>query len=59
MFPLHVRLPHVEINTGYGVKIVEGQGPAHFVELAGQAGFDVVEKKSDKGWFQLELKKKG
>jgi SAM-dependent methyltransferase len=59
MFPLHVHLPKVEINTGYGVKLREGQGLAHFTELAGQAGFDVVDKKSEKGWFQLELKKKG
>jgi SAM-dependent methyltransferase len=59
MFPLLVHLPKTEIKTGYGVKLVESQGLTHFVELAGPAGFDVVEKKMDKGWFQLELKKKG
>jgi len=30
----------------------------HFVELAGQAGFEVADQRMDKGWFQLELKKK-
>jgi ubiquinone/menaquinone biosynthesis C-methylase UbiE len=59
MFPLHVSLPKTEINTGYDVKIVEGQGPAHFIETARRAGFEVVAQKSDKGWFQLELKKAG
>jgi len=58
MYPLHVKLPAKEINTGYGVKIVEGQGAEHFLELAKASGFDVVGKKSETGWFHLELKKK-
>ena len=59
LFPLHVKLPNKDINTGYGVKIIEDQGPAHFVELAKTAGFDVVAQQSEKGWFHLELRKKG
>jgi SAM-dependent methyltransferase len=58
-YPLYVKLPAVEINTGYGVKIVEKQGIEHFVELAGASGFEVVTRKSEKGWFFLELKKAG
>jgi SAM-dependent methyltransferase len=59
MYPLHVRLPGKEINTGYGVGIREGQGASHFVELANAAGFEVVTKKDEKGWFFLEFKKTG
>jgi SAM-dependent methyltransferase len=59
MYPLHVRLPGKEINTGYGVGIREGQGAGHFVELAKAAGFEVVTQKDEKGWFFLEFKKTG
>jgi len=59
MYPLHVRLPGKELNTGYGVGIREGQGADHFVELAKAAGFEVVTRKDEKGWFFLELKKAG
>jgi len=57
MYPLHIQLPGKAINTGYGVKIVEGQGAAHFLELAGAVGFEVVSRKDEAGWFHLELKK--
>ena len=57
-YPLHIKLPRKKISTGYGVRIKEGQGPVHFVEEAARAGFDVVERKDEKGWFFLELKKK-
>ena len=57
LYPLHVKLPAVDVNTGYGVKIVEKQGPEHFVELAKANGFEVVTRKDEKGWFFLELKK--
>ena len=59
MYPLHVRLPGKEINTGYGAVIREGQGAAHFLELAKAAGFEVVTQKDEKGWFFLELRKAG
>lgn len=57
MYPLHIQLPGKAINTGYGVKIAEGQGADHFLELAGTAGFEVVAQKNESGWFHLELKK--
>jgi len=57
LYPLHVKLPAADINTGYGVKIVEKQGPEHFVELAKANGFEVVTRKDEKGWFFIELKK--
>lgn len=57
LYPLHVKLPAADINTGYGVKIVETQGAEHFVELAKANGFEVAARKDEKGWFFLELKK--
>ncbi len=56
-YPLHIKLPNAEINTGYGVPFREGQDSAHFVEAAKAAGFEVVEVNNDTGWFSLELKK--
>jgi len=58
MYPLHIKLPQKEINTGYGVRIAEGQAAGHFLELAKIAGFEVVTHKDEAGWFHLELKKK-
>jgi SAM-dependent methyltransferase len=59
MYPLHVRLPGKEIDTGYGVGIREGQGADHFVELAKAAGFELVSRKDEAGWFHLEFRKAG
>jgi SAM-dependent methyltransferase len=59
IYPLHVRLPAKEINTGYGVRIAEGQRADHFIELASAAGFDVLSRKDEAGWFHLELRKPG
>ncbi len=59
MYPLHVRLPGKEINTGYGVGIREGQGADHFTELAKAAGFELVSRKDEAGWFRLEFRKAG
>jgi SAM-dependent methyltransferase len=57
MYPLHIQLPGKTINTGYGVKIKEGQGADHFIELAKAAGFEVITRQDEAGWFYLELKK--
>jgi SAM-dependent methyltransferase len=57
LFPLHAKLPKVDINTGYGVPFREGQGADHFVALAEQAGFQVASRRNEAGWFYLELKK--
>jgi SAM-dependent methyltransferase len=59
LYPLHIRLPAKEINTGYGVRLAVGQGAGHFVDLAKAAGFDVVVRADESAWFHLELKKKG
>ncbi len=59
MYPLHVRLPGKEINTGYGVGIREGQAANHFVELAKAAGFELISRKDEAGWFHLEFRKAG
>jgi SAM-dependent methyltransferase len=57
IYPLHVRLPAKEIKTGYGVRIAEGQGADHFADLAKAAGFEVVTRKDEAGWFHLEFRK--
>ncbi|NTV81556.1 MAG: class I SAM-dependent methyltransferase [Candidatus Aminicenantes bacterium] len=59
LFPLRIQLPGKTIQTGYGVRIVEGQGAEHFVEQATAAGFEVVTRKDAGGWFHLELRKPG
>ena len=56
-YPLHITLPNMAINTGYGVHLAEGQGMTHFIGLAEQAGFETVVQESRKGWFFLEFKK--
>jgi SAM-dependent methyltransferase len=58
MYPLRIQLPQKTIQTGYGVRIVEGQGAGHFVELATAAGFEVVTRKDAEGWFYLEFARK-
>jgi SAM-dependent methyltransferase len=57
MYPLRIQLPARPIMTGYGVKIKEGQGADHFLELAKASGFEVISRKDEAGWFYLELKK--
>jgi len=56
-FPIHVRLPAKEINTGYGVPFRDGQGAEHVAALAEKTGFDVVSRRNEAGWFFLELRK--
>jgi ubiquinone/menaquinone biosynthesis C-methylase UbiE len=58
-FPLHVRLPAVDINTGYGVRFCEGQGADHYLALAKKVGLELVSRKDESGWFFLELRKAG
>jgi SAM-dependent methyltransferase len=58
LYPLHITLPGKEINTGYGVRIAEGQGAAHFLGLAEATGFEVISRKDEAGWFHLELRKR-
>ncbi len=58
MFPLKIKLPEKEINTGYGVKWPENeQGMDHYITLAKKAGFEVITQKEQEGWFFLELMK--
>jgi SAM-dependent methyltransferase len=57
LYPLQVKLPAREINTGYGVPFRERQGVQHFLGLAAKAGFEVLSRKDEKGWFALELRK--
>lgn len=58
VFPLKIKLPDKEINTGYGVMWPEKeQGLAHFVGLAKKVGLEVVFQKENTGWFFLEARK--
>jgi ubiquinone/menaquinone biosynthesis C-methylase UbiE len=60
LYPLHITLPGgKEVNTGYGVRLPEGRGVVEFLEQATGAGFEVVERKDENGWFFAELKKRG
>jgi SAM-dependent methyltransferase len=60
VFPLRIRLPDKEIMTGYGVMWPDNeQGLPHYLELAREAGFEVVSQKEKVRWFHLELRKPG
>jgi ubiquinone/menaquinone biosynthesis C-methylase UbiE len=57
-FVLTVRLPRVEIHTGYGMKWPEtGRGLAEYVAMARAAGFAVVCSQEDGRRLALELRK--
>ena len=58
VFPLKIILPEKEITTGYGVRWPrEGQGLTHYLKLVEEAGFEVLDQKTQDMWFYLELKK--
>jgi SAM-dependent methyltransferase len=58
LFPLKIKLPGKEINTGYGVGWPENeQGMDHYITLAKKIGFEVIAQKEHEGWFFLELMK--
>ena len=59
MYPLRIQLPAKTIQTGYGVRIAEGQSAEHFLELAAATGFEVIARRNESGWFHLELRKIG
>ncbi len=59
VFPLKITLPEKEIITGYGVRWPrEGQGLVHYLKLAEETGYEVIDQKTQDLWFYLELKKK-
>ncbi len=58
LFPVSVKMPGGDINTGYGVKLRTSEmGLPHFEELAKKTGFEVVSGKRTQSWFFLELAK--
>jgi len=58
IFPLLVRLPNKEINTGYGVHWPEkSHDLSYYIQLSKRVGFEIVVKKEQGQWFYLELKK--
>ncbi len=57
LYPLHIKLPAREIDTGYGVKLVEGQGAGSLIDVAKKCGFEVGSRQDNEGWYFLELKK--
>jgi hypothetical protein len=59
LFPLKITLPEKEIRTGYGVRWPkQGQGLPHYLQLAEETGFEIIEQSKKENWFYLELKKK-
>jgi len=61
IYPVHISLPGgKEVNTGYGVRLSdrEGRGAAEFLGVATAAGFEVVTRQDNKGWYFVELKKR-
>jgi len=58
VFPLGVSLPNAEVETGYGVQWPEKeQDLTHYLPLAENVGFDVVEKWQEGRLFFLELRR--
>jgi SAM-dependent methyltransferase len=58
MFPLKIKLPGKEIDTGYGVEWPENaQGMDHYIDLAKKVEFEIITQKQHEGWFFLELMK--
>ena len=58
VFPLTVKLPRAEIDTGYGVLWPEeGRDLSHYVQLAESAGFEVVSQRESEQMVFLELRK--
>ena len=60
IYTLRITLPGGKaVNTGYGVKLAgrEGRGAAEFLEPAKAAGFEVLQRKDEKGWYFVEMKK--
>jgi len=58
VLPLTVKLPEVEIATGYGARWPEaGRGSEHYVTLAEAAGFEVLAQSMQGHVFALELQK--
>ena len=62
VYPLHITLPGgKEVNTGYGVRLGdrEGRGAAEFLDIATEAGFEVLTRQDNKGWYFVEMKRRG
>jgi len=58
VFPLTVQLPDEEIDAGYGVLWPEeGHDLSYYVQLAENAGFEVVSRRESNQMFFLELRK--
>jgi len=58
VFPLMIKLPDKEIETGYGVLWPDkGRDLSHYLKLAENAGFNVVAQKEKDQMFYLELRK--
>ena len=58
VFPLTVQLPDEEIDAGYGVLWPEeGRDLSYYVQLAENAGFEVVSRRESDQMFFLELRK--
>jgi ubiquinone/menaquinone biosynthesis C-methylase UbiE len=58
VFPLRIRLPDKEVETGYGTHWPErDQNLAHYVRIAEAAGFEVKQSQEKGRWLSLKLVK--
>ena len=55
VYPLRIKLPGKEVETGYGVPFVTGRGADQLVAAAAKAGFTVASRKDGAGWYYLEM----
>jgi SAM-dependent methyltransferase len=58
VFPMSIKLPKEEIETGYGARWpANGRDTDHYAELARSVGFKVVELLKKDQWFLMRLEK--
>jgi hypothetical protein len=58
VFPMSIKLPKEEIDTGYGAHWpASGRVTDHYAELARSVGFKVVELQKQDQWFLMRLEK--
>lgn len=55
VYPLQIKLPARQVETGYGVHFAPGRGADQLLAAAAKAGFEVVARKDEAGWYSLEM----
>ena len=55
LYPLQIQLPKAKVETGYGVRFTPGRGATQLLAAASKAGFQVVKRQDEQGWYFVEL----